>query len=64
MSENNNGLENVRIGLFGAVTTLMEQPLVPGIFMTPGTVAAAACSLDPFYGRLDLLVGPAAFSVL
>ena len=47
MSENNNGLKR-QIGLFGAVTILVGAVIGSGIFMTPGTVAAAAGSFGPF----------------
>ena len=47
MSEHNNGLQR-QIGLFGAVTILVGAVIGSGIFMTPGTVAAAAGSFGPF----------------
>lgn len=47
MNENEAGLKR-QIGLFGAVAILVGAVIGSGIFMTPGTVAAAAGSFGPF----------------
>lgn len=47
MSEGKTGLKR-QIGLFGAVMILVGAVIGSGIFMTPGTVAAAAGSFGPF----------------
>lgn len=47
MSEQKAGLKR-QIGLFGAVAILVGAVIGSGIFMTPGTVAAAAASFGPF----------------
>lgn len=47
MSEKETGLKR-QIGLFGAVTILVGAVIGSGIFMTPGTVAAAAGSFGAF----------------
>lgn len=47
MSTKETGLKR-QIGLFGAVTILVGAVIGSGIFMTPGTVAAAAGSFGPF----------------
>lgn len=47
MSESKTGLKR-QIGLFGAVMILVGAVIGSGIFMTPGTVAAAAGSFGPF----------------
>ena len=47
MSGEETGLKR-QIGLFGAVAILVGAVIGSGIFMTPGTVAAAAGSFGPF----------------
>ena len=47
MSNKKEGLKR-QIGLFGAITILVGAVIGSGIFMTPGTVAAAAGSFGPF----------------
>ncbi len=47
MGGEENGLKR-QIGLFGAVAILVGAVIGSGIFMTPGTVAAAAGSFGPF----------------
>ena len=47
MSTQETGLKR-QIGLFGAVSILVGAVIGSGIFMTPGTVAAAAGSFGPF----------------
>lgn len=48
MSEKENTMLKRQIGLLGAVAILVGAVIGSGIFMTPGTVAAAAGSFGPF----------------